>query len=338
MPRSASTTPKPPSDAPHRRAIAVAVLFTLLVVAGIALLVLAPPGGSEGNTAPRRAASAEVSALSATPDTALPSSPAPGAVELTYAGDTAAPVEGLSYRFDIDDDAAPRFSLTLEQRMEASEAGGERSVVITRLDAVLELELSRDKRGLAFARVVEFDVEVEADGKAVELPAVSSLLRGIRVEVTLDPTQGLGHDEPIAATNPQVKRMITLMVDALRQAHPTLPSDTVGVGARWTAHSAWTQEGGSGLTASVVRHHTLEAAVGDDGALPVTMQLELAMDGATVRGVGQGQLLARIDPASGRLLESVGELTYEQDILGKSARESVAKQSRTLGWTIRAAD
>lgn len=327
-----SSSPTTSSPAPGRRSrVGAIALLAALAACSALLLWVAPPGsGGASSEAPR----VEASGAALAPD------PAPGSarVELVSSGDEAQPVEGLRYRFDAGQgDAVRRYTLVLEQRMTVSEAEA-RSEVVTRLEALIELEASRDEPDVGYATVVEFDVTVEADGESIALPAVNSLLRGILVKFDLDARQGLGEDEPIAAANPQVKRMISLLVDVLRQAHPALPpEERVGVGARWTASSSWRSDQGSQLSASVAERHTLVGAAQDGEGLAIASELELLLEGASVAGSGEGRVSSRFDQQAGRLLESRGELSYTQRIETTDANTAV-QQTRTLSWTVRAVE
>jgi len=166
------------------------------------------------------------------------------------------------------------------------------------------------------------------------------------VELELEPSAGIGKDVPIAATNPQVRRMISLLADALRQAHPPLPTEVVGTGAEWTSDSQWSSDETAtdevlddaeirveGLGAEVERRHSLVDAAGEGHAI-VETSLATRLTGETkdtnVEGSGNGEIRSVLDLESGALVESTGEKRFTE-----RTGDGDARRVRTLGLTIR---
>ena len=218
--------------------------------------------------------------------------------QLVEAGDEAAQVE-LRYQNE-----SLSFELHLSQEMQIIDEAQELdSTVNTEIRALVVLEPSEDP-SLTFLSFKEFELAVKADGDDVEIPAVASLLAGIQVQIEFDERSAIGKDTTIAGVNPQVKRMISLLVDALRQTHPHLPEAAVGAGAVWTTESKWENEGHAAL---VKRHFSLEAMEAQEAQIAV--RLELQLDAAEGLGKGQGELVTRMDRSSGEVVESKGQLS-----------------------------
>ena len=123
------------------------------------------------------------------------------------------------------------YRLTLEQRSEFSEAQRTR----THLES--DVVFTRPQRSYADGEISFQLREVTADvfdgDREMELASPGDLIAGISLYSKLESQTGLGSVVPDANMNPQVKRVLFTVADALRFAWSPIPEGALGLGSRW---------------------------------------------------------------------------------------------------------
>ncbi|MDX9721263.1 MAG: hypothetical protein RBU37_11000 [Myxococcota bacterium] len=238
------------------------------------LLLLLSPHGTEN------AARADA-AIQATP-AQTPDAPA---IQMLAAGegDTAQ----LSYAFDPDENTVFKLSIVQTMSLEGPELKTE---VHTSISSSARIIASREDKQQLFISFEDFAIQVRADEQEVSIPALDTLLRGLKVHLRADPRLAFTDDSMSVSVNPQVQRMISLLVDALRQSHPTLPEEAVALHARWSNESAWQAPEQSGLALTLSRSFELTAL----SPASASIQAQLSLRDPTGRIQGSGQLSSTI--------------------------------------------
>ena len=103
------------------------------------------------------------------------------------------------------------------------------------LDAVIRMMPWRGEAAehRVILKVNDVDVHIFDDGREVSLASAGAMLSGISLFSVLDETRGLGTIVPDANINPQVGRVLFMMLDSVRFLWPGLPEVKVGEGASW---------------------------------------------------------------------------------------------------------
>jgi len=211
----------------------------------------------------------------------------------------------------------PTFGLSLSQTMRL-EAKGLETEVTTTLSVTVIQEPTKEEDSV-YVSFSDFSLSVVSDGDDVALPAVNSLLAGLKLSVTVHPTLGIQQDEAIGAMNPQVRRMMSLLLDTYRQAYVPLPNQSVGKDANWTRERTW--EGSSGLDSLAKESVTLEALGAQSATIVQRTHLEIGgeADDEDLSGRGEGTVRAELDLENGTLRRSEGTFSLTQT-LGEAAQ------------------
>jgi hypothetical protein len=226
--------------------------------------------------------------------------PTSGALTLETPGPS--PSVALAYRAPTE---TRRFALRLQQVLTNSHAG-QQTIINTRIAAEVHMAPMANDANKIFISFEYLDLIVESDGKPIEIPAVNRLLAGLKVSVVLDLSKGLG-EEMIIAANPQAKRLLSMLIDAVRQTHLVLPPEKIGEGARWTLTQEWKPKPPEMLTATLDIQSQLSALTPSQAVISRTLSLKMSGEvpehgtekAVQVTSQGQGQIVTGFDPQGG---------------------------------------
>jgi hypothetical protein len=314
---------KPPSSARpvHLNRLAALVALASLAIA-LTLIVFFPysPASSAAHPQGQPPVGVEISALGVA-STLSDLSAGRAGVSLDDAGQ-ATERRALAY---LTPKEPQLLALRLQQSISMTQ-GSEAHTVTTYLNASVQISVNESDATKLFISFDRFDLAGEADGKPVESPAVNRLLAGLKVSVVLTAQDGLGAEAVIAA-NPQVKRLLSMLIDGIRQAYLPLPLDPVGLGARWSVSTTWppTTANAPPLTASllttanVVSLSEREAILSRVVTLQVSGSVPAEEEGAAkveVSGQGEGAFYSVLALESGLLMGAVGRFEQTQSLQG----------------------
>ncbi len=226
--------------------------------------------------------------------------PTSGALTLETPGPS--PSVALAYRAPSE---TRRFALRLQQVLTNNHAG-QQTIINTRIAAEVHIAPMASDANKIFISFEYLDLIVESDGKPIEIPAVNRLLAGLKVSVVLDLSKGLG-EETIIAANPQAKRLLSMLIDAVRQTHLVLPSEKIGEGARWTLTQDWKPKPPEMLTATLDIQSQLSKLTQSQAVIARTLSLKMSgqvpENGSEktvqVTSQGQGQILTEFNTSTG---------------------------------------
>ncbi len=282
--------------------LALLIVFTAMLAVGISLLIIEPAASHLPPATPANL-------------TAYPAIPAPSLDQADFT--VTQPAQGTQKPLRYappSEDLVLRNQLSITQKVVFTRKDST-STVTTALSATALLEPNLRDPSKVFISFTDFSIRVDSNGDSVALPAVNTLLEGIRLVVVFDPVTGFEADASLVTINPQVRRMLSLLVDVLRQAYPPLAAENVAPGSHWQREGQWkSSERGAVSTNMVqmVRYEEPDAYA----RLDTTTALEL--DGnigrAAIKGSGEGKVTSTLDLAHGRVTASHGELRFEQNI------------------------
>ena len=248
-----------------------------------------------------------------------------GETRLTAPGD--ADRRALQYQFSgLTAEKPRRLGVRLRQTTRVSAEGIE-TTVLTRLSGLALLQTSSTHADRVFVSFEHFEVALENDGKSIDNSAVNSLLKGLRAEVVVNPRAGFVKDIIPPGGNPQAKRLLSLLIDGLRQAHPTLSPDDVGVNAEWEVAQSWASPEAhtSKLTSALETKTRLTSFKGAKGA-ELSRAITLTLSGTAadteetspsteVEGSGKGTLTTLLAADDGQLEYSRGVFDQTQALV-----------------------
>lgn len=197
-----------------------------------------------------------------------------------------------------------RYRLTLEQKSQYAEDNRTR----TQLES--DVVFTRPKRSYADGEIAFQLQEVSAhvfDGdREMTLASPGDLIAGISLYSKLDAQTGLGSVVPDANMNPQVKRVLFTVADALRFAWSPLPEAALGVGSRWTVTSS--------EASSYARKGETTLSEGGAG-YALTTRYTFESSGKTV---GEGEVTAVL--SGGRVISAEGKFSRGETITGHATQ------------------
>lgn len=310
-----------------KRSLAALALLTGLGCVCAVLILTAPPSGSTSPSTPH------VQALGAL--TSIPTARHYERAQILDAG--AGPSVTLRYAWPRGHTQSLEMELVQTMVLTGSELD---TRVVTEIRSRVVIERGEDAtpEGQQFPAYISFEaftLEVTADGERVEVPAIDSLLRGLRIEVQVDPVQGLQADDTLSSVNPQVKRMLSLLVDVLRRAHPVLTEQPIAREARWSVEGSWSSDiEGSTLATALTDTQSVTELNADAASLSSKSVLSMTGSPAghdAVEGSGSGEVTVTVTPNTGELQKGLGTLSYAQRL---GAGETGLEQRFTMEFRL----
>lgn len=265
----------------RKRSAIILTTMAILAVILVVVVVIMPPLSWKP---PKKDVSKYHSVLNVT-TTAVE----PGDIRLSYAS--------------IESSRSYRYRLTLEQ---ASQFSDERR---TRTQLESDIVFTRPERSYADGEISfqlqEVSAQVFDGDREVTLASPGDLLAGISLFSKLESQTGLGSVVPDANMNPQVKRVLFTVADALRFAWSPLPEVSLGLGSRWSISS-------NASESPYIRKGETTLSEGDEG-YKLTTRYTFESSGQVV-GNGEVTTILR----EGRVMSSEGKFSRDTLISGSA--------------------